>query len=324
MERECAFPARFLSLGAWFPSVSLRPHILPAAIVFFTVLSVASAQAYNEPETWPQPLQDKAAKFQPAYQLIQKKDYEKALPILQQNIREYPEAETIDYEYVWGFLCLAQLGRFQEMEEYYAVIRQRGYAGEVRDKVTDMNRDWALRIMDARDALEKRLDEPGARQTLRKLAALEVAHRVPDRKQISPFERCYDAHRRRKTFSIASSNPDSPHPWYISLSTDDLAAARKWHPPDPPAISIGLATAIAHKEIAQRKARDVAFSSVTMRQFDSDPRHREFPDIWYYIVEFSSMRPALRFAESTSIYILMDGTVLQPRPGQFQPAYEDE
>ncbi len=304
--------------------MSLRPLFLPAAIALFTVLTSAPSRAYNEPETWPQPLQDKAAKFQPAYQLIQQKEYEKALPILQQNIRDYPQAETIDFEYVWGFLCLAHLGRFQEMEEYYAIILERGYTGEVRDKVTDMSRDWASRISQAEDALEKRLDEPGARQTLRKLAALEIAHPVQGRKQIGPFERCYDAHRRRKTFSIASSEPNSPRPWYISLSTDDLAAARKWHPPDPPSISIGLATAIAHKEIEQRKVRDVAFSSVTMRQFDSDPRHREFPDIWYYIVEFSSMRPALRFADATSIYILMDGTVLQPRPGQFQPAYEDE
>lgn len=304
--------------------MSPHPLLFPAIIALLTALFCAPAQAYNQPETWPQPLQDKAAKFQPAYQLIQQKDYEKALPILQQNIRDYPQAETIDYEYVWGFYCLAQLGRFQEMEEYYAIILQRGFTGEVRDKVTDMSRDWTLRIIEARDALEKRLNEPGARHTLHKLAEIEAAHPVPGRKQIGPFELCYNAHRRRKTFCIGSSEPNSPRPWYISLSTDELAAARKWHPPDPPSISIGLATALAHKEIEQRKIRDVAFSSVTMRQFDSDPRHREFPDVWYYIVEFASTRPALRFAEAASIYVLMDGTVLQPRPGQFQPAYEDE
>lgn len=304
--------------------MSLRPLLLPAIIALLTALSCVPARAYNQPETWPQPLRDKAATFQPAYQLIQQKDYEKALPILQQNIRDYPQAETIDYEYVWGFLCLAHLGRFQEMEEYYAIILQRGFTGEVRDKVTDMSRDWASRISAARDAIEKRLADPGARQALRKLAALEAAHPVPGRKHIGPFELCYNSHRRQRTFCIGSSEPDSLRPWYISLSTDELTTARKWHPPDPPSISIGLATALAHKEIEQRKIRDVAFSSVTMRPFDSDSRHREFPDVWYYIVEFSSIRPALRFAEATSIYVLMDGTVLQPRPGQFQPAYEDE
>ncbi len=294
--------------------------------LFFAALQISllcgSVLGYVSEEKWPQPLRDKLAAFRPAYQLVQQKDYAGALPIFQQNIQDYPEAETIDYDYVWGFLCLAELGRFKEMEEYYALILDRGYNGTVRDATTDMERDWKERISRASTAFNRHIEEPGAYETLRKLAAMEEAHRKPSTIQNGPFSTTYSARRRLAEYSLAGLSTYGQS-WTVLVSRDQLLTSPPWTRKESPPLSFSRAAALASAEL-NRKGMTAPVRSISLSFLPTKP-DSTLPDRWFYKVDFGNIakKKTVPFPDE-SVYLLMDGTILVPRTGNHLPKYEDE
>jgi WD40 repeat protein len=83
-------------------------------------------------------------RFDEALRLIRQKapDYPHALDLLEQNGEETPTAGDIDYDYVWAGMCCAHLGKWQDVCDYYTVVRKR--FGR------DWPRDWEQELAEIR------------------------------------------------------------------------------------------------------------------------------------------------------------------------------
>ncbi len=114
--------------------------------------------------------QDKA-RFQKAHALIEERKFEPALALLQENIKETPDAGDIDYSYGWACYCAAQLGKVDLTLEYYEVMRTRFYGG-LSLGAGGAHRNWDLKLRRARKAIAA---SSGARrdEVLRKIDALD-------------------------------------------------------------------------------------------------------------------------------------------------------
>lgn len=260
-------------------------------------------------EQWPPELQDKQRSFAPAFDLIKKKEYSAALEILERNIARYPTSPTIDYEYVWGLLCLAELKRFNEMIPYYSFIVSHRFEGVVKDRVTEMERDWKNRILAARSALESNLEEPGAREALRELAKIESS-------PTGPFRIAYARNRQLAEYGLLNMR-DGAHTYTTLAGRQQLLNTPTWSPERKLPLSFRQAAEIAMKHLKRNGVQDAPIESILLQQ------HEETKS-WYYLVTFGEISkgkpPALPLR---MVSILLDGTLLEPKSGDITPKYEE-
>ncbi len=114
-------------------------------------------------------------RFQKAYALIQESKFRPALQLLQQNIKEKPDASS--YEYGWGCLCAAQLGDIDLALEYYEVICMRGY-GDLSLGADGSYRNESFMLTLARRAIAAS-NSPRRAEALRKMDELaELGHKA--------------------------------------------------------------------------------------------------------------------------------------------------
>ncbi len=114
-------------------------------------------------------------RFRQGYNLTQKGQYEEALKLFQLNIEETPRAGNIDYSYGWGCLCLAKLGRLDEMLSYYRVLCTR-FFGWLGKGAGGANRTWRGIRERARNTVAAS-KYPEKEAILKKLKELEVIAR---------------------------------------------------------------------------------------------------------------------------------------------------
>ncbi len=115
--------------------------------------------------------QDKA-RFQKAHGLIQERKFEPALELLQENIKETPDAGNIDYSYGWACYCAAQLGKVDLTLEYYEVMSTR-FHRHLSLGDDGVHRNWDSRLWRARKAIEAS-KSPRKDEALRKMDELDV------------------------------------------------------------------------------------------------------------------------------------------------------
>jgi hypothetical protein len=88
--------------------------------------------------------------FRKAYEFIQHQEYEKAIPILELNINNYPEHPKIDYSYGWLSYSFARLCQVENSLKFYKVISTK-YSGEISN--SKITRNWSKRLKDIKKLL---------------------------------------------------------------------------------------------------------------------------------------------------------------------------
>jgi hypothetical protein len=114
--------------------------------------------------------QRKTEGFQKAHAFITEQRCEEALPYLEANIAEWPEAVDLDYEYAWAALCYARTGGLPKALSAYAMLTTR-FFGFVPYKA-GMNWEFQLRVI--RDAVAGSNSEH-AGATLQQMEDLHIA-----------------------------------------------------------------------------------------------------------------------------------------------------
>lgn len=89
-------------------------------------------------------------RFSSAYDLISQGQYEKALQLLKENIKETPNATNLDYDYGWATICLARLCRVEELVQFYKTMRTR-FDGLLQEG--GALRDWDDKLLEAKQVI---------------------------------------------------------------------------------------------------------------------------------------------------------------------------
>ena len=113
------------------------------------------------------PVQQDSDRFQKAYALIQAGKYDAALPLLEQNIADTPNATNIDYAYGWAVVCAAHLGDVDRTLTYYKVVRTR-FGGWQHTGAGGAHRIWENNLAMARRAI-KAGRAPGKERVLKQM-----------------------------------------------------------------------------------------------------------------------------------------------------------
>jgi hypothetical protein len=265
----------------------------------------------------PARLQEKQKIFSEAYQLIQKKDFAPALGLLQANIAAHPDAPNIDYEYVWALVCLAELGRFEEMPAYYRFVRSR-YQGMVHDPVTDLRRDWTARLTGIGAKLRAKKEDERAARTLEALAEIDRATSGSQDDAKMPFA---DRIPRTPTILeyplVSIGTPEGD--FTIVASREQFLAAPSWKSPEEPLpLSFREAMSRAEAYVHAKGFPKARAESATLT------RRTGLPGCWYFSVKLTgeerkAMSPSLK-----SLVVLLDGTVVEARKGVHHTKYEGE
>jgi len=116
-------------------------------LVSFLFLAGVNTHAFDDHD-----LAEKNTRFQEAYSFIKTRDYLKATQILERNIRDFPGAPNIDYDYGWLTVCYAYLKKYDDLIRVYSVIKER-FPGDVQDSTTKLVRNWDQRLQEAREII---------------------------------------------------------------------------------------------------------------------------------------------------------------------------
>ena len=115
----------------------------------------------------------KKERFSRGWDLIHQNppDFQTALDLLEQNIREFPNATDVDYDYGWAMVCCANLGEYEKAYQYYRTIRIR-FAGMLKTGAGGAMRSWDDRAADVRLRVRSSTD-PEAKRIYEKMMELE-------------------------------------------------------------------------------------------------------------------------------------------------------
>ncbi|CAN5676656.1 hypothetical protein BH09VER1_BH09VER1_02440 [soil metagenome] len=264
-------------------------------------------------------LQAKQKAFKTAWDLIQQKQYSPALDILTANLKAYPDAPTVDYEYVWSMYCLVFLGKYADLPTYYAKVSEL-YLGEVIDPVSGMKRNWGSKLLTIGCRLNESKD-PAARETLKALAKIDQdrikASGVPaGPRETHPFD--YIA---RGSIQVPESDiltlasiEGGGGTYEITASKEQFLKSPAWSPEDgkPP---------LAARDVAKTATQFIQSNGFPAAHIESIEL-RQQPALekrWYYLVTFEQKdEGSLLRSPYKYVAILLDGMLLPAkRPDPF-------